>query len=46
MIASCLRSIAKECMRKVAEEERKLKGSNDSAGTEPVKCGVSWDESL
>lgn len=44
MIASCLRSIAKECMRKVAEEERKLKGSNDSAGTEPVKCGVSWDE--
>lgn len=43
VITSCLRFIAKESMRKAAEEVRNLKGLNDSAGTEPGNCGVSCD---
>lgn len=44
MIVFCLWFIVKECMRKVVEEERKLKGLNDFVGIEFVNCGVFWDE--
>lgn len=43
VITSCLRSIAKESMSNAAEEVRNLKEPNDSAGSEPVNCGVSCD---
>ena len=43
VITSSLRSIAKESMSKAAEEVRNLKEQNDSAGTEPINCGVSCD---
>lgn len=42
-ITSCLPSIAKESMSNAAEEVRDLKKPNDSAGSEPVNCGVSCD---
>ena len=43
VITSSLRSIAKGSMSKAAEELRNLKEQNDSAGTEPINCGVSCD---
>ena len=43
LIATCLRSIAKESMRIAAEEVRTLERLNDSYGTEPMNCVVSCD---